>query len=1445
MSDSQGAFILSACSDTDLSVPWEDQLNVAKIECITDVIVVPVLYSILLLMCLYRLGLQSQALVRRVKYTSNLYRFMTTVQILIGTVVAVVPLLELNAILGSKGNVIPVILAGALLMAFTWALWTYNVSNESRYGWVKRGSGVTRFVPLASALLTGFKMFLVASKFGSRQVSYFYVLFIVWFAFQALLGLIALMYFPTRSRVMIPSNDGTYSFEEFYFSVNDDPDSGSEALCSEKIECPEKDAGLISSLFFCWMNDMMTFGYKVPLQAEHIWKLNKQDTAEFLYEQFAKNWNEEVKTKGFKEASLYNALSKVFWWKFFWGGTLKIFNDASQFVGPMFLSLLTKFVNDPNQPAWQGYMYALLLFLGQVIGAIAECQYFQAVMRGGMQVRSVLITAVFRKSLVVDNETKKNTSTGRINNLMSADAESFQTLAQNFHQIWSAPFRIIVALLFLYLQVGWASLVGCSLLLTLLPLQKKMIEASGKLVKQSLGRSDERIKVVNETMEAMNVVKAYAWERSFDSKVKLIRSQELALLFKAAILGAINYFIIFTIPVFVAVVTFTVYAATGNELTPEKAFTALALFDILRFPMFTLPTVINQLIAAKVSLNRIRDFMIGGEINIDEAYKPISSSEPAIRVAKSSFAWSTADDAEITLHDIDFSVKNGELLAVIGSTGSGKSSIISAVLGEMIPVPTKGTDELGHVELRGNIAYVPQQAWIFNDTIRNNILFGREMSDDFYQDVIHVSSLERDFDLMQTGDQTEIGERGVNLSGGQKQRVSIARAVYADADVYLLDDPLSALDAHVAKDVFEKCILEFLGGKTRVLVTNQVQFVSKADRILLVKDGRIDSIGTYDEMMANSPSFKELIMKQIAEEENDEKVMETTSSSHQAARKKPNEKQEDKKKTQLVVDEERETGHVSFRVVWGYLKVLGSFPFTFLTFFLFLLAQLFSTGNSVWLSLWSENYFGPGTKVSFYIGIYCAWALSNCFTVLTYQLMLAKAANNAGKVLHENMYSNLLRAPMRFFNENPVGRLLNRFTKDQADVDRQFAGMMSLYVAGLLSLIATIVVIAASTPLVILFFVPIMIVLYICGEYFQATARELKRLDAISRSPLYAHLSQSLNGLSTIRAYRVHQEVAKDNATKLDNAIRMTHAIFSANRWLTIRLELLGGMMVGAAAVFLVADRGNIRPAIAALSLSYALQITSLMTRNIRFSSILEQSFNSVERIQYYGSVPTEAPAIIEDNRPPKSWPEKGDVEFIDVRMRYRDNLPLVIRGLSFKVNSGEKVGIVGRTGAGKSSLFVSLFRLVELSGGKIIIDGYDVAKIGLEDLRSKISIIPQDPVLFTGTVRFNLDPFEEHSDAEVWDALRRAYLQTYIESSKDGLQMKVEEKGSNFSVGQRQLLCMARALLRNSKILVLDEATASVDVNTDSLIQKTIREEFKSCTMLIIAHRLNTIIDW
>ncbi|KAE8709270.1 ABC transporter C family member 2 [Hibiscus syriacus] len=1086
-----------------------------------------------------------------------------------------------------------------------------------------------------------------------------------------------------------------------------------------------------------------------------------------------------------------------------------------------------------------------------------------------------------------------------------------------------------------------------------------------KLSKEGLQRTDKRIGLMNEILAAMDTVKCYAWENSFQSKVQSVRDDELSWFRKASLLGACNGFILNSIPVVVTVISFGMFTLLGGDLTPARAFTSLSLFAVLRFPLFMLPNIITQVIFfssfrayflfgsvtlhewyipmvvnANVSLKRLEELFLTEE-RVLLPNPPLDPELPAIQIKDGFFSWDSKAERP-TLSNINLDIPVGSLVAVVGSTGEGKTSLVSAMLGELAPTSDAS------VVIRGTVAYVPQVSWIFNATVRGNILFGSSFDSARYEKAIDVTSLQHDLELLPGGDLTEIGERGVNISGGQKQRVSMARAVYSNSDVYIFDDPLSALDAHVARQVFDKCVKGELRGKTRVLVTNQLHFLSQVDRIILVHEGMVKEEGTFEYLSNNGLLFQKLMenagkMEEYAEENENSDVVDQDDSKpvvNGVANDMPKSASQANKKegkSVLIKQEERETGVVSWNVlvravmwsVWkcrneiifqkrkldlvrlsfivrfrvaswfsahfkdvgihldslvgdlkiadsigrsgkvcsqpacwvpppeGFLKLnaamyknaLGGFWVVMVLFMCYILTEVLRVSSSTWLSSWTDQSttktHGPG----YYNLVYSILSLGQVSVTLVNSYWLIISSLYAARRLHDAMLNSILRAPMTFFHTNPLGRIINRFAKDLGDIDRNVAPFVNMFLGQVSQLLSTFVLIGIVSTMSLWSIMPLLVLFYAAYLYYQSTAREVKRLDSITRSPVYAQFGEALNGLSTIRAYKAYDRMADINGKSMDNNIRFTLVNMSSNRWLAIRLETLGGLMIWFTATFAVMQNGRAvnqqeYASTMGLLLSYALNITSLLTAVLRLASLAENSLNSVERVGTYIELPSEAPLIIESNRPPPAWPSSGSIKFEDVVLRYRPDLPPVLHGLSFTISPSDKVGIVGRTGAGKSSMLNALFRIVELERGRILIDGCDIAKFGLMDLRKVLGIIPQSPVLFSGTVRFNLDPFNEHNDADLWEALERAHLKDVIRRNSLGLYAEVSEAGENFSVGQRQLLSLARALLRRSKILVLDEATAAVDVRTDALIQKTIREEFKSCTMLIIAHRLNTIID-
>ncbi|KAH0646462.1 hypothetical protein KY284_034346 [Solanum tuberosum] len=1412
----------------------------AYTACGTNTLVISVSYLVLLALCLNRVWKMMKDLsVQRFHLRSNYYNYLLG---LLAAYCTAEPLfrlvMQISALnIDGQPGLAPYEIISLTIEVLAWFSMLVMTVVETKV-YIREARWSVRFAVIYCLVgdVVMLNLILTVREYYNESVLYLYISEV---AVQVLFGLLLLFYIPDVEPYPGYSPLRSDSFDNTAY----------EELPEGEQICPERHANILSQILFSWMNPLMQLGYKRPLTEKDVWKLDTWDRTETLNNSFQKSWAEESQRP---KPWLLRALNRSLGGRFWWGGFWKIGNDASQFIGPLILNQLLQSMQR-GDPAWIGYIYAVAIFIGVVVGVLCEAQYFQNVMRVGYRLRSTLIAAVFRKSLRLTHESRKNFASGKITNLMTTDSEALQQICQSLHTIWSAPLRIIVALVLLYQLLGVAALIGALLLVLMFPIQTFVISKMQKLTKEGLQRTDKRIGLMNEVLAAMDTVKSYAWENSFQSKVQDVRNEELSWYRKAQLLGALNSFILNSIPVVVIVISFGVFSLLGGDLTPARAFTSLSLFAVLRFPLFMLPNIITQVVNADVSLKRLEELLLAEE-RILIPNPPLEPGLPAISIKNGCFSWESKAEKP-TLSNINLDIPIGSLVAIVGGTGEGKTSLISAMLGEVPAI----TDSM--VVVRGTVAYVPQVSWIFNATVRENILFGSAIDVARYDRAIDVTALRHDLELLPGGDLTEIGERGVNISGGQKQRVSMARAVYSDSDVCIFDDPLSALDADVGRQVFERCIKGELKGKTRVLVTNQLHFLSQVDKIILVHDGMVKEEGTFEYLSNNGILFQKLMenagkMEEYTEEkENDDDDNDNEKSSKPVVNGETNEvakevgKDKKEGKSVLIKQEERETGVVSSNVLMRYKNALGGSWVVLVLFMCYFLIEALRVGSSTWLSFWTDQSSSTRYSAGFYNLIYSLLSLGQVMVTLMNSFWLITSSLYAAKMLHDAMLNSILRAPMVFFHTNPLGRIINRFAKDIGDIDRSVAPFVSMFLGQVFQLISTFVLIGIVSTMSLWAIMPLLVLFYGAYLYYQSTAREVKRLDSISRSPVYAQFGEALNGLATIRAYKAYDRMANINGKSVDNNIRFTLVNMSGNRWLAIRLETVGGLMIWLTATFAVMQNGRAKNQEAfastmGLLLSYALNITSLLTAVLRLASLAENSLNAVERVGTYIELPSEGPSIIEGSRPPPGWPSAGSIQFENVVLRYRPELPPVLHGISFTISPSDKVGVVGRTGAGKSSMFNALFRLVELERGRILIDGFDVSKFGLTDLRKVLGIIPQAPVLFSGTVRFNLDPFNEHNDADLWESLERAHLKDVIRRNSLGLDAEVSEAGENFSVGQRQLLSLARALLRRSKILVLDEATAAVDVRTDALIQKTIREEFKSCTMLIIAHRLNTIID-
>ncbi|KAF1798871.1 P-loop containing nucleoside triphosphate hydrolase protein [Mucor lusitanicus] len=1275
-------------------------------------------------------------------------------------------------------------------------------------------------------------------------------------------------------------------------------------LEDDELDSPEEKTNIFGRLTFSWMTPLMRLGYQKPLTMDDLWNLKSDDQSAVVGVKFQENWQKELNKA---KPSLLRALVKTLGGPFALAAFFKALQDILQFTQPMLLKKLMVWVTSYNseypEPAYRGVLIAIAMFITAICQTMFLHQYFQRCFSTGMRLRAALVTSIYQKTLVLSNASRQKSTVGEIVNHMSVDAQRLMDLCTYFHIVWSGPFQIVIALFFLYNTMGPSIGAGVGILILAIPLNTYIARKMRAYQKTQMGNKDARVKLMNEILNGIRVIKLYAWEMPFLEKISFIRNDlELATLKKIGVMSAVQNFTWTSIPFLVSLSTFAVYVSISEHpLTSDIAFVAIALFGLLQFPLTVFPNVITSTIEASVSLYRIENYLSSEELDPNavtrEDYRNdpnYTENTPLVEITNGEFKWA-AEDAKPVLDNINIKVKKGQVTAVVGRVGAGKSSLISALLGDTVKIG-------GDVILRGSAAYVPQQPWVMNASLRDNIVFGHRWDADFYDRVLEACSLKSDIAILNGGDQTEIGERGINLSGGQKARVSLARAIYARADIYLLDDPLSAVDAHVGRHIFDHVIGPngILKNKARILVTHGISYLPQVDEVVMLREGQIALSGSYENLMSQKSELYALVTdfgnqpsKASGSEDSEsnegtieageEDVLQSDTASIElmpreedaslgrqrqrmnsdvsmmsaktlrraslvSLHKNGKNAKNGTDSNRLITVEESAKGSVTWDVykqyakscsLYGVIAVLG----------LLVLAQIASVGTNLWLKYWSSKNqdHGANNSVWFYLGIYAliGWS-STLFAMVQTLVLWVYCAIRSARVLHAEMLETIVRSPMSFFDTTPLGRILNRFSKDQHTVDEVLPRTFNGYFRVLFSVISTVCIIAFSTPLFMVLVVPLGIIYIYVQRYYLATSRELKRLDSVGKSPIYSHFQETISGVSTIRAYEQQKRFMFENEGKLDDNQRAYFPSISCNRWLAVRLEFLGSIIILAAALFavigVVYGSSKIDAGLVGLSVSYALSVTQALNWVIRSYCEIETNVVSVERIKEYIDLPTEKYNAVRGVSP--MWPEKGLIEFRDYATRYRPGLDLALRDLSFTVAPKEKIGIIGRTGAGKSSLSLSLFRIVEAAKGSIFIDGVDISSLRLFDLRSRLTIIPQDPVLFAGSVRENLDPFGTHDDAELWQALQHSHLQEHIAGMDGKLNAVVLEGGENFSVGQRQLICLARALLRRTTILVLDEATAAIDVETDSIIQETIRRQFANCTILTIAHRINTVLD-
>ena len=1075
---------------------------------------------------------------------------------------------------------------------------------------------------------------------------------------------------------------------------------------------------------------------------------------------------------------------------------------------------------------------------------------------------------------------------GRIVNLMATDTYRIDQASGMFHMVWTSPVAIMITLVVLLINLTYSALAGFALLVIGIPVLTKAIKKLFSRRRAINKITDQRVSLTQEILQAVRFVKYFGWESSFLERIGQIRRREIrAIQLLLTIRNGINA-VSMSLPIFASMLSFITYSLSKHDLVAAPIFSSLALFNSLRMPLNLLPLVIGQVVDGWSSFGRIQDFLIAEEQSDDFIWD--MEGQHAVSMEHADFTWERtvtqdpdkktgphhnkkhiekAKDAEkaaakglkpgvsksgedssstltqvepFQLRDMEFSVGRNELIAVIGGVGSGKSSLLAALAGDMRR--TNGTVTMGATR-----AFCPQYAWIQNTSVKENILFGKPYDRKWYDAVIDACALRPDLEMLPHGDMTEIGERGITVSGGQKQRLNIARAIYFNSDIVLMDDPLSAVDAHVGRHIFDNAICGLLKDKCRILATHQLHVLSRCDRIIWMQEGHIETVDTFANLMNDNEAFQKLMASTAQEEKT--KVEEVVNEEEIENEKKDAKKRKtDKRGAALMQQEERAVKSVSWSVYISYVRASGSLLFAPIVFLLLVISQGANIATSLWLSWWTSNKFG--FTVGQYIGAYVALGVVQALLMFMFSVTLTTLGTRASRVMLQKAMTRVLRAPMGFFDTTPLGRITNRFAKDVDIMDNNLTDAMRMYFFTLAMITSVFILIIVYFHYFAIALGPLFLMFLFSASYYRSSAREIKRHESVLRSEVFARFSEAVSGTASIRAYGLKDDFVKGIHKSVDQMNSAYYLTFSNQRWLSVRLDAIGNVLVFTTGILVVTSRFDVSPSIGGLVLSYILSIVQMIQFTVRQLAEVENAMVSTERIHYYGTELDEEPPLHMKDIP-DSWPQKGEIVFNEVQMRYRDSLPLVLQGLNMTVAGGERIGIVGRTGAGKSSIMSTLFRLVELSGGSISIDGINIAQVGLKDLRTRLAIIPQDPTLFRGTIRSNLDPFNEHTDLELWSALRQSDLvdaDANLDDKAHGrihLDGIVEEEGLNFSLGQRQLMALARALVRGSQIIVCDEATSSVDMDTDQKIQRTIQTGFKGKTLLCIAHRLKTIITY
>ncbi|PNF20422.1 Multidrug resistance-associated protein 4 [Cryptotermes secundus] len=1254
---------------------------------------------------------------------------------------------------------------------------------------------------------------------------------------------------------------------------------------------PREEANPISVLLFWWTVPLFKKGYRKELVEEDLYNPLKTDASEYLGDKLETQWERQLKftrQSGKKKPSLLKALALTFPWEYTKLGIFHAVNDLGiRLIQPIILGwFLGYFKPESDTRKEDAYLFAGAIVLLTMLSMLMFNHFTVGAFHIGMRVRAACCSLIYRKSLRLSRTALGETAAGKVVNLLSNDVSRFDMVSIFLHAMWTAPLSAVIITYFLFVNAGYSGLIGIGIVFLIVPLQSYTGRLTSIYRERTAIRTDERVRLMDEIISGIQVIKMYVWEKPFAKMVSLARKSELKEVIKTSYIRGLFMTFQITTTRIAMFGTLAAMVLFGNKLSADKVFVFQAYFTALAFSMsMQFVRGVAEIAETLVSIKRLEEFLMLEEFqeNNSEGHNAITreNGKDGVILKHITAKWiaSVKDD---TLKCIDLRVKRGELIAIIGQVGSGKSSLLQTILGEL-------TLSSGFININGKISYACQEPWVFASTIRQNIVFGRTFDSKRYNEVIRVCALERDFKQFPYGDLTFVGERGSSLSGGQKARINLARAIYNEADVYLLDDPLSAVDTHVGKHLFNDCITSYLANKTRILVTHQLQYLRDANHIVIINDGAIEVQGSFQELLGSQVDFAQLLgldeSADLAVEDKPEsermvggpisnllrqisRASIRSKSSNKTVREKDNEE------TEAPVNVEASTkGTLKHSVYIEYFRSGANMCVVSVIGVMFLLAQTAASAVDWWMAYWvtqeelrtlyereislvthtmgDNSTFGREHHSSLqemlstytYLYIYTGIVTTLFIITITRSFIFYTFCMRCSSILHNSMFSSIIHTSMRFFDTNPSGRIMNRFSKDMGSVDELLPKAI-MDASQIILMMAGSLVVAVSVNLFFLILIVVMgLFFWFIRKIYLKTSKNVKRLEGITKSPVFTHLNATLQGLTTIRAYGAQNILRSEFDRHQDLHSSAWYMFITTSQAFGFSLDLMCLIFIALVtfSFLLVEDTlgGNV-----GLAITQSLALVGMMQWGMRQSAEVANQMMSVERVVSYKYIPEEP--LLETPQGtniPRGWPSEGRIEFEKLYLRYGESgEPSAIKNLNITIQSKEKVGVVGRTGAGKSSLIAALFRLANVEG-TIRIDGLDTATVGLHQLRKHISIIPQDPVLFSGTLRRNIDPFDMYPDYMLWRALDDVELKDSINDPL-GLDMHVAERGSNFSVGQRQLVCLARAILRSNKILMLDEATANVDPQTDSLIQRTIRTKFADCTVLTVAHRLNTIMD-